>query len=154
MLATRKGLRNQLKGLLWRNKSGTAASLASAPEPQRVPASSASGPSYGAASVEGQMRALADLAFMMQDYELAATTLRTLASDLKADKAWKHYAGCQVLLHSPHPGICCSAERHAVVRLLVQAAGAQWVTVAWAPVTLHHALVCKRQRHPHDKQMS
>ena len=92
VLSSRKGLRNQLKGLLWRGKSGSGASLAA--EPVRVP--SASGASYGAASVEGQMRALADVAFVMQDYELAASTLRLLSSDLKADKAWKHYAGAQV----------------------------------------------------------
>ena len=42
------------------------------------------------------MRALADLAFMLQDYDTCASTLRLLGPELKADKAWKHYAGCQV----------------------------------------------------------
>lgn len=93
VLATRKGLRNQLRGLLWRGKSGAGSGLATEPAP-RMP--SASGPSYGAASIEGQTRALADVAFVMQDYELAASTLRVLASDLKSEKAWKHYAGAQV----------------------------------------------------------
>lgn len=97
VLATRKGLRNQLKGLLWRGKSGSGPNLAATAEaPARPP--SARGQAYGVASVEGQMRALADVAFMMQDYELAAATLKQLSSDLRADKAWKHYAGAQASL--------------------------------------------------------
>ena len=95
VLSTRKGLRNQLNGLLWGGKSGSGAGLA-AESSVRVP--SAAGPTYGAASMEGQMRALADVAFIMQDYELAASTLRLLSADLKSDKAWKHYAGAQVPL--------------------------------------------------------
>ncbi len=42
------------------------------------------------------MRQLADLAFVMQDYETAQSTLKLLASDYKTDKAWKHLAGVQV----------------------------------------------------------
>ena len=94
----RKGLRNQLKGLLWRGKGATGSGAGQGPETPRV--ASASGPTYGAASVEGQMRALADLAFILQDYDTAAATLRLLAADLKADKAWKHYAGAQVILYT------------------------------------------------------
>jgi hypothetical protein len=44
------------------------------------------------------MRALADLAFTMQDYDTALSTLRLLASDLRADKAWKQYAAVQVTI--------------------------------------------------------
>ena len=47
-------------------------------------------------SPEAQMRTLADLAFLMQDYETALSTLRALAADLRADKAWRPYAAVQV----------------------------------------------------------
>ena len=42
------------------------------------------------------MRQLADLAFVMQDYETAQSTLKLLAGDYKTDKAFKHLAGVQV----------------------------------------------------------
>lgn len=42
------------------------------------------------------MRQLADLAFVMQDYETAQSTLKLLAGDYKTDKAYKHLAGVQV----------------------------------------------------------
>ena len=45
------------------------------------------------------MRQLADLAFVMQDYETAQSTLKLLAGDYKTDKAWKHLAGVQVRPH-------------------------------------------------------
>ena len=54
--STRKGLRNQLKTLLWRKASA---------EPGARPAT-ASGNPYDHSTIEGQMRALADLAFIMQ----------------------------------------------------------------------------------------
>ena len=94
VLATRKGVRNQIKNLLWRSKS-------SAPDLPR--AAAAAGPAFGAQSVEGQLRQLADLAFLMQDYETCLSTLRLLASDLKSDKDWRHYAAAQArfLRHPP-----------------------------------------------------
>ena len=88
---SRRGLRNQLKTFLFRSKSNAAS------ETPRAGAAAAGGPSqYGAATTEGQMRQLADLAFVMQDYETAQSTLKLLASDYKTDKAWKHLAGVQV----------------------------------------------------------
>ncbi len=36
-----------------------------------------------------------------QDYETAASTLRLLASDLRADKAWRHYAAAQARRRPP-----------------------------------------------------
>jgi trafficking protein particle complex subunit 8 len=71
--------------MLWRKAGGDAARPATA-----------SGNPYDHSTIEGQMRGLADLAFMMQDYETSASTLRLLASDYKQDKAWKQYAGVQV----------------------------------------------------------
>lgn len=32
----------------------------------------------------------------MQDYETAASALQFAATDFKAERAWKHYAGTQV----------------------------------------------------------
>ena len=56
--AARKGLRNQLKNMLWRTKgasgSGGAALQAAAAQP------------CGPGTLEGSMRSLADLAFMLQ----------------------------------------------------------------------------------------
>jgi hypothetical protein len=36
---------------------------------------------------------------MLHDHGLAASTLRLLQSDYKADKAFRHYAGAQVRNH-------------------------------------------------------
>ena len=33
---------------------------------------------------------------VLQDYEMALSTLRLLSSDLKTDKKWRQYAGAQV----------------------------------------------------------
>ena len=90
---SRRGLRNQLKTFLFRSKSN-----ASSETPRAGPAASGGPAQYGAATTEGQMRQLADLAFVMQDYETAQSTLKLLASDYKTDKAWKHLAGVQVRL--------------------------------------------------------
>lgn len=89
MTSTRKGIRNQLKTLLFRKSS----------QPE-TPRAGQGLSQYGPGSVEGQMRLLADLAFMMQDYETAISTLRLLSSDFKADKAWRPYAAAQVGAHS------------------------------------------------------
>ncbi|BDA40386.1 probable trafficking protein particle complex subunit 8 [Coccomyxa sp. Obi] len=109
--STRKGLRNQLKTLLWRKQPGGLGAAAGRDSPLgsvhggsvhggSAAAASANGSAvpYGGGSVEGQMRALADLAFMMQDYDTALSTLRLLASDLRADKAWKQYAAVQEMI--------------------------------------------------------
>lgn len=36
---------------------------------------------------------------VMQDYEMALSTLRLLCSDLKTDKKWRQYAGAQVCVN-------------------------------------------------------
>lgn len=48
-------------------------------------------------SIESQIRVLGDYAFMLRDYELALSNYRLLSTDYKLDKAWKQYAGVQVL---------------------------------------------------------
>jgi hypothetical protein len=42
---------------------------------------------------EAVMRKLADYAFMLRDYKLAASTYDLLRADFDTDKAWKYYAG-------------------------------------------------------------
>lgn len=53
---------------------------------------------YTFSSIESQIRVLGDYAFMLRDYELALSNYRLISTDYKLDKAWKHYAGVQVLL--------------------------------------------------------
>eukprot|EP00873_Tetraselmis_striata_P038913 jgi/Tetstr1/459177/TSEL_004623.t1 len=89
--STRRGLKNQLKALWWR-KERTAEEVAASG------AAAGGGTGYNHASVESQMRCLSDLAFMMHDHGLAASTLRLLQGDFKADKAFRHYAGAQEML--------------------------------------------------------
>ena len=96
---TRKGLRNQLKSLLWRKSGGSSASgTLGDGGAGSAGAATQSGAGYHYSSVESQMRQLADLALMLGDCETAATTLRLLASDFKSDRAYKHYAGVQEAL--------------------------------------------------------
>lgn len=90
---SRRGLRNQLKTFLFRSKSNAAAET---PRGGATPSGAGASNQYGAATTEGQMRQLADLAFVMQDYETAQSTLKLLAGDYKTDKAYKHLAGVQV----------------------------------------------------------
>ncbi|KAL6771414.1 TRS85 [Auxenochlorella protothecoides x Auxenochlorella symbiontica] len=127
----RRGLRNQLKSLLWRGASaggGAAAAPASprlrgeGPSPRdQGDLSGARGgappPLYPSGSLVHRMRSLADLALMLGDVDGAASTLRLLAADLKADRAFRHYAGAQEAL-----GVCAalsgapSAEVNACLR--------------------------------------
>ncbi|KAJ7523216.1 hypothetical protein O6H91_18G041600 [Diphasiastrum complanatum] len=84
VLATRKGLKNQIKNLWWRKGKDET--------------SDAPGQIYTYSSMESQIRVLADYAFMLRDYELALSNYRLLASDYKTDKAWKRYAGVQEMI--------------------------------------------------------
>ncbi len=47
-------------------------------------------------SPELQMRRLADLAFLVQMYELAYTSYHTAKRDFGNDQAWMHFAGSLV----------------------------------------------------------
>lgn len=52
---------------------------------------------YSQDSPESQMRRLADLAFLFQQYEVAYQTYNVLKRDFQNDSAWLHYAGAQVI---------------------------------------------------------
>ena len=91
--STRKGLRNQFKALLGLRKPG-----ALSPETARPVAANGT---YDNSSPEGQLRQLGDLAFMLQDYETAASSYQLLAADLKADRAWRQFAATQVRRRCP-----------------------------------------------------
>ncbi|XP_072169057.1 trafficking protein particle complex subunit 8-like [Diadema setosum] len=87
-LASRKGIQRSLfnatKKLFMGNKQNE--KLLSAPQ-------SDSSPKYLRESPEIQMRRRADLAFMVQMYELAYTSYHTAKGDFGNDQAWMHYAG-------------------------------------------------------------
>jgi ER-Golgi trafficking TRAPP I complex 85 kDa subunit len=44
------------------------------------------------------MQSMAMMMDDVQDYETAAQALQLASTDFKAERAWKHYAGCQVQL--------------------------------------------------------
>jgi len=92
--STRKGLRNQFKALLGLRKPGSLS-------PETARPVTANG-TYDNSSPEGQLRQLGDLAFMLQDYETAASSFQLLAADLKADRAWRQFAATQVRLSWQH----------------------------------------------------
>ena len=76
----RKGLRNQIKNLVWFRKGKEEA----AESPPGV---------YTFRSPESQLRVLGDYCFLLRDYPLALSTYRLLAADYRSDKAWMQYAG-------------------------------------------------------------
>ncbi|XP_057823878.2 uncharacterized protein LOC131036088 isoform X2 [Cryptomeria japonica] len=85
VLATRRGLKNQIKNLWWRKGKDDTSDVSN-------------GPLYTFSSIESQIRVLGDYAFMLHDYELALANYRLLSSDYKIDKAWKRYAGVQEMI--------------------------------------------------------
>ena len=96
--ASRRGLKNQLKSLLFR-KTPSEPSMSSdhgeqAPPGQAPELSSTYAP-LGANSVEAAMRHQSDLLMLVGDYTTATATLKLLSSDLKADKLHLHYASSQ-----------------------------------------------------------
>ena len=50
----------------------------------------------GPDSIERQMRLVGDLAFLLQNYELAYSMHHTLKRDLQGRDLWIHYAGAHV----------------------------------------------------------
>eukprot|EP00250_Pteridium_aquilinum_P007625 c17296_g1_i1 orf=72-4250(+) len=85
VVATKKGLKNQIKNLWWRKGKDDVSD-------------SSNNAMYTFGSIESQIRVLADYAFMLHDYELALSNYRLISSDYKTDKAWKHYAGAQEMI--------------------------------------------------------
>ena len=53
---------------------------------------------YESSSVESQIRLLADLLFMVQDYDNAHHYYEMVKTDYKTDKAWLHHASCSMML--------------------------------------------------------
>ena len=82
--ATRKGLRNTFKSW-WRKPKPV---MAAAPASQTMAAA------YPWESTEAQIRLLADLAFVLQDYAFALSMFRLVREDYKSDKAWRHLGAC------------------------------------------------------------
>ena len=102
--ATRKGFKNQFKS--WGSSLFGRAGPGEVGREGFVEGSDISGPVYLYTSTEAQIRALADLAFMLQDYELAISHYKLVQADFKKDKAWKHLGGamemsalCLFMLH-------------------------------------------------------
>eukprot|EP00930_Biecheleria_cincta_P070293 TRINITY_DN57935_c0_g1_i1.p1 TRINITY_DN57935_c0_g1~~TRINITY_DN57935_c0_g1_i1.p1 ORF type:complete len:1242 (+),score=225.80 TRINITY_DN57935_c0_g1_i1:58-3783(+) len=86
----RKGFRNQLK-YLWRKPRDEKTSEKGASGGDGH--SDDSGSVYPLHSVEGQMRLAGDVAFHLRDYEAALGYYRSVVSDFKQDRCWKHAAG-------------------------------------------------------------
>ncbi|KAK9833051.1 hypothetical protein WJX74_005623 [Apatococcus lobatus] len=104
---TRKGFKNQIKTLLWRNRSATSAAILSSATsngadvpatPLRTPRATTTGVFSGLSGSQAQLRQLADTAFLVQDFQTAASTLRTLAVDYRSEGLWHSYASVQELL--------------------------------------------------------
>ncbi len=103
--STRKGLTNQLKTLLWRKPlTGTAVSIQGRDSPLSgsvhggsVHGGAANGglTAYSGASIESQMRSLADLAFLMQVGQTHGMVL--LLMIMWCSLLQVRYAGCQIL---------------------------------------------------------
>jgi hypothetical protein len=88
--ATRKGFKNQFKNFFSRRDAKK-----ETPRNQRSSPARQGGPRYALESIESQVRQLADLAFVFQDYNLACSNYKLIASDYKADKAQLHLASAQ-----------------------------------------------------------
>lgn len=65
-------------------------------QPPHPPASAVPVVVYTTEAPEMQMRRLADLAFLFQQYEVAHQTYNVLKRDFQNDGAWLHYAAAQV----------------------------------------------------------
>lgn len=52
--------------------------------------------SYAYSSLELQTRQLADLAFLLQNYDLAFQTYHSVKKDFQGSSMWLHYAGAVV----------------------------------------------------------
>lgn len=55
--------------------------------------------SYAHSSIEFQLRQLADMAFLVQNYDLAFQSYQHLKKDFQGASAWMYYAGAVVSLY-------------------------------------------------------
>ena len=104
VVSTRKGFKNQFKS--WGSSLFGRVGPGEVGREGFIEGSDASGPVYLYTAIEAQIRALADLAFMLHDYELALSHYKLVQADFKKDKAWKHLGGamemaalCLFMLH-------------------------------------------------------
>ena len=86
----RKGFRNQLR-MLWRKPKDAPNAKAGA-EVKAVTANDGGAHVYTYDTIESQVQMLADLAFLVQDYEMALGLYRIVREDYGADKAFVHRA--------------------------------------------------------------
>jgi hypothetical protein len=85
--ATKKGLKNQLKGLFGFGKKKETA----------IPSSSSDLIPYVLGSIEERQRKLGDYLFFFGDYSEALNVYKNLSKDFLNDKSWRHYgSSCEV----------------------------------------------------------
>lgn len=90
----KKGVKNVLKSL-W---GGGRAATSSKDEDDTITTVTSSTVKYRHDSVESQTRLLADLLFLMKDYEAALSMYRLIKDDFKQDKAMAHYGSVQEMM--------------------------------------------------------
>jgi hypothetical protein len=99
--ASRRGLKNQLKSLLFRrstSESSMAPTGDGTSEEDLAPMLSAAFSGLRIGSIEAEMRRQVDLLMIVRDYGTAISTLKLLSSDLKSDRQYFHYAAAQECL--------------------------------------------------------
>jgi hypothetical protein len=95
-------VKNQLKSLSASLFGKAALGGADAVRDGFIEGSESTGPIYLYTSIEGQIRALADLCFTLHDYEAAASNYRLVLYDYKKDKALRHVAAASEMLAACH----------------------------------------------------
>ncbi|KAI9295431.1 hypothetical protein K502DRAFT_329896 [Neoconidiobolus thromboides FSU 785] len=70
---------------------------------------------YQHTSSEAQLRKLADIAFMLRDYEFSRNTYETVKKDFQADNSWRFYASAQEMI-----GLCLLFSEVSGARLDVE----------------------------------
>ena len=95
--SSRRGLKNQLKSLLFRRPAHARSESFSSSESAGQEAAGISNEikELPPESVEASMREQSDLCLMVNDFDTALATLKLLSSDLKSDKLFFHYASSQ-----------------------------------------------------------
>ena len=97
------GMRNAIKSWWRKPKSDTSSNTSSRMVDGEILL-------YESSSIESQVRLLADLLFMVHDYENASHYYSMVRSDYKSDKAWLHHASCSTMLALC--GFCASSGNY------------------------------------------
>lgn len=95
---------------------------------------------------ESLLRKLADYAFMLRDYKLAASTYELLRSDYSNDKAWKHLAGanemcCIATLLNPLTSTGSSKFKFETFDLMLETASYSYLTRCSDPALALRAML-------------